>query len=560
MKTALHKLIPTLSGFIISLALFSCANPKPPSGGELDKTPPKVIKFYPLNYTTNFKEKTIEISFNKWVERASVVNSIFLNPPMKYQVNWSGKTIEIKFPDGLDTNTTYSLLLGTDYSDLDQNKAQEPFSLVFSTGFHIDSGRIVGRIVAEDISGIFVYALPTIEFKDTFMDIERHFHYKTQPNQRGDFSIEAMKEGRYYIFAFKDRNNNKIYDDGVDEFGLYSEECYTTPSRNDTCEIILSKPIDITKPQLIDIEAMNSRILKLTFSEPILINDSTYKGIIIFDTTTKNTTIPSIGFIHPIERNVLYLFLNTLMTDDFYRLSIPKPNVIVDTSGNYLDYPKELVFRGSSSVDRQKPEPILGKQFKINTPGEKLHLGFSKPIDTNYTKINIFAVGVIQKDTIRTTLAFTSPFLATFKFDKLKWNNKYKLLFKIDTLVDIYKLGNFNLFLENELLVPEEPVFGTIRGKIMSLDDTIPENLKIIAFNQSNTYLSEIKSGEWSFENLLEGIYTLVLFYDFDNDGKYFCGSLNPFKLSEKILVVKPNVQVKRSWTIENIELWMKTK
>lgn len=560
MKGILHKLILVPSVSIIFFVILSCANPKPPSGGEPDRTPPRVIKFYPLNYTTNFQGKNIEVSFNKWVDRGSVVNNIFLNPPTKYQVKWSGKTLQIEFPDGLDTNTTYSLLLGTDYSDLDQNKAQEPFSLVFSTGFRIDSGRVIGKIAAEDVSGVFVYAFPATEFKDGGGDIERFFHYRTQPNQKGDFNIEAMKENKYYIFAFKDRNNNKIYDNGIDEFGLYSEEYYATPITHDTCIVILNKPIDVTKPQLIDIEAINSRILKLTFSEPILITHSIYGGIHIVDTITQNHIVPSIGLLHPIERDVLYLFLDTFMTDNFYRLLLLQPNVITDTIGNYLDYHKELVFKGSSLMDKEKPEPIFKKQFKVNTLEEKLDLGFSKPIDTIRSKVNVFAVGALQKDTIKGIISFTYPFLAALKFNKLKWNNRYKLMLKIDTLFDIYGLGNFNLSLESELLIPEEPVFGIIRGKIVSRSDVVPNNFKIIAFNKSNTYVSEIKNGEWSFENMLEGTYTLVVFQDTNNDGKYFCGSLNPFKLSERILLVQPNVQIKRSWTIENIELWIQAK
>lgn len=559
-KGILHRLILVPSVSIVFFVILSCANPKPPSGGEPDKTPPKVIKFYPSNYTTNFRENDIEISFNKWVDRGSVVNNVFLNPPTKYQLNWSGKTLRVEFPDGLDTNTTYSLLLGTDYSDLEQNKAQEPFSLVFSTGFRIDSGRVIGKIVTEDMAGVFVYALPTTEFKSGLPEIERFFHYKTQPNQKGYFDIEAMKESKYYIFAFKDKNSNKIYDNGIDEFGLYSEEYYAIAINPDTCIIILNKPIDVTKPQLIDIEAVNSRILKLTFSEPILINDSIYRGIHVVDTTTQSHIIPSVGLLHPIEKNVLYLFFDTFMTDNFYRLSILQPNIIIDTAGNYLDYPKELVFKGSFLVDKQKPEPIFKKQFKINTLEEKLDLGFSKPIDTIRSKVNIFAIGTIQKDTLKGTLSFVSPFLAALKFDKLKWNNRYKLILKIDTLLDIYRLENFNLSFESELLIPEEPVFGVLRGKIMSRSDVIPNNLKIIAFNKSNTCVAEIKNGEWSFENMLEGTYTLVVFQDIDNDSKYFCGSLNPLKLSERILLVQPNVEVKRSWTIENIELWIQAK
>lgn len=559
MKNILHKLILIFTIFV-SFLLFSCANPKPPSGGEPDKSPPRVIKFYPSNYTTNFQEGNIEISFNKWVDRGSVVNNIFLNPPARYQVNWSGKTLQIEFPDGLDTNTTYSLLLGTDYFDLDQNKAQEPFSLVFSTGVHIDSGKIMGRILTEDMSGVFVYAIPTALINDTLMDIEHLSHYKTQPNQKGDFKIEATKETKYYIFAFKDKNNNKIYDNGIDEFGVYSHEYYATPIKTDTCIIILSNPIDLTKPQLIDIEAINSRILKLTFSEPILINDSIYREIRISDTITGNIVAPSTGFVHPIERNVLYLFFDTLMTNTFYKLLIPKPNVLGDTIGNYLDYPKEFVFKGLSLADKQKPELILKKQFKIGTLGEKLDLGFSKPIDTSGSKIKVFAIDMIQKDTVNGVLSFDNLFSATFKFGKLKWNNRYKLIFMIDTLLDIYGLGNFSLSLESELLVSEEPVYGSIRGKIKSHSEVITEDCKIIAFNKSNTYVSEIKGREWSFENLLEGSYMLVVFQDTDNDGKYFCGSLNPFKLSERILIVKPNVEVKRSWTIENIELWIQAK
>ncbi len=540
--------------------ILSCANPKPPSGGEPNRIPPKVIDFYPLNYMTNFRKNNIEITFNKWVERGSVVNNIFLNPPANYQIGWSGKTLEIKFTDGLDSNTTYSLLIGTGYSDLDQNKAQEPFALVFSTGAHIDSGRIAGKIIADDMTTVFVYAFPAVEFDDTLKDVEQLFHYKTQPNQNGDFSIEAMKNGKYFILAFKDRNNNKIYDGGIDDFGIYSQETDVTNVIFDTCKILLRKAVDFVKPELVDIEAFNSRILKLRFSEPVSFNDSLFHTIVVVDTSNKKSVFPLLGFVNPEEKNTFFLFVDSPLSDAYYYLSIEALDVFKDTIGNRLDYRKKLVFKGNSAKDQQKPRILIEKQYKINTLTDKLHLGFSKPIDTTRSKINVLAIGIAQKDTLKGNLVFVNSFTAMLEFGKLKWNNRYKLYIKIDTLFDIYGMVNSNLAVESELLIFDQPVFGSLQGRVLPFGDTVHQNLRIAAFNKSNFYVSKIEKGLWRFENLPEGTYTLIVFQDFDNDGQYFYGSLKPFKLSEKIFLVKPNIQVKRSWTVESIDLWMKAR
>ena len=57
-------------GILIAIiALFtSCANIGMPKGGPKDVTPPKVLKSIPKNYSTLFKGKEIEITFDEYIK------------------------------------------------------------------------------------------------------------------------------------------------------------------------------------------------------------------------------------------------------------------------------------------------------------------------------------------------------------------------------------------------------------------------------------------------------------------------------------------------------------
>ena len=68
-------LIFVLLSFIL---IIKCANQLPPSGGEVDKIPPKIEEVYPADGTVNFKDNYFELNFSEYVDKRSVRDAILL--------------------------------------------------------------------------------------------------------------------------------------------------------------------------------------------------------------------------------------------------------------------------------------------------------------------------------------------------------------------------------------------------------------------------------------------------------------------------------------------------
>ena len=69
-----------------------------PKGGPKDVTPPKVLKSIPKNYSTLFKGKEIEITFDEYIKFKDLNAQLLISPPLKNtpDIKIKGKNIIIK--------------------------------------------------------------------------------------------------------------------------------------------------------------------------------------------------------------------------------------------------------------------------------------------------------------------------------------------------------------------------------------------------------------------------------------------------------------------------------
>lgn len=539
---------------VVAIILFGCANPKPPSGGPPDKTPPKIIEFYPSNLTTKFTDKQIFIVFNKWVDRNSVLNNIFLNPPIKFNAKWSGKKLFIRFIEDLPQDFTINFLLGNDYADLDGNKPNEPFSLFFSTGESIDSGIVVGRVLAKDLTKTFIYVIPTNLISDSLVEINKIFHYRTQPNSNGIFKFEALKPGSYFLFGFTDFNGNKEFDRGLDGFGICSDSVVVNPYSKDTLAILVTHPKDITRPQLVDIVAISKNVIKLKFSEPIRL-DSNFdlRYFSINDTSKKIEILPDFISHNPEEPAALLVCFKNKLPEGFYSFELRNFEFISDTSNNKLFFQKPLLFRMTSEIPLLEPDLQTKKKILSNL-SQRIVVNFNIPLDTSRTLFRVELVNIEKKDTMPIRFSWGSNFELIVDYPNLRWGSNYILNLSSDSVFDYFG----NVFLTRRysqtISIAGEPSVGNIRGKLLAVVDTSYGKPMIMAMGKDRNYVTDLVGMEWSFDNLPEGEYNLVAFYDRNNSKTYDFGEIYPLKFSEKIIKLIDRVQVKKGWTVEEIK------
>ncbi|MDR3652040.1 MAG: Ig-like domain-containing protein [Paludibacter sp.] len=210
------KLFIVISG--ISFLVYSCANKaQGPTGGPKDTTPPKVMKSFPNNGALNFKKKQIEIDFNKMVSIEKPNDNVIISPPQSKQpdVKAFGKKVTVNFNQDLLDSTTYSVSFGDGIVDLNEKNVLKNYLFSFSTGNQIDTLKIAGTVInAEDLNplagiivGIYSEKSDSVFYKKPFLRIGR-------TDDKGHFSINNIKKGKYKVYALGDTNHDFYFQPG----------------------------------------------------------------------------------------------------------------------------------------------------------------------------------------------------------------------------------------------------------------------------------------------------------------------------------------------------------
>ena len=268
----MKKLILSIS---ILVLLASCAHIEAPSGGEGDKTPPLIEQSSLKNAQLNFTDSEIELKFNKYMNRNSVFENLTISPKIKFTPKWSGKKLTIKFNEPLEDETTYSLQLSGKYRDYYNNLATDPFFLTFSTGNKIDTGKISGKIITENIKNkitIFAYNINDDE-KDTINYFTEVPDYKTTAvATNGKFTIPALKDGKYRIIALEDLDNNGLISP-KDNIGLPAYDPIITNAKSDFMNIIMGGSVNKNLIDSLEKDTTSAKLDSLA-EEPIFMEVS----------------------------------------------------------------------------------------------------------------------------------------------------------------------------------------------------------------------------------------------------------------------------------------------
>lgn len=199
----------------------SCANQLPPSGGEDDKIPPKIISISPKPNTTNFRGNIIDIKFDEYVDRRSFEESFFISPKPsgEYSFSWSGKEVEIEFEKPFAGNKTYVIIIGNELKDVrGSNRMSAPKSYAFSTGSKIDEGAISGKVYSEiNLSRVKVLLYQINDGDKNRLNPETDIaDYIMQVSPDGNFEFSNLPYGTFRLFAITDEDRNNKFDKEID--------------------------------------------------------------------------------------------------------------------------------------------------------------------------------------------------------------------------------------------------------------------------------------------------------------------------------------------------------
>lgn len=556
------KIISTTAELLLLVLISACANQLPPGGGDIDKTPPEIVDVYPANGTTNFNDNHIELEFSEYITKSSLNDVLFISPAIngKLDFNWTGKSVDINFPERLKKNATYVVTVGTDVEDYNnKNKMRESYTFTFSTGNEIDRRTISGKVYNGKPSGVMIFA-----YKKGTNDInplKDKPDYISQAGNDGAYKIAGLAEGKYRLFAIRDKYKDLLYQPSQDEYGCPSSDVTLAKSDSSLSGInFMLTERDTIPPRLLSATMTDEHHLLVGFTKGI---DSTLiesDNFFLTDSTTNNNIMVGSAFkgtAKPAE--IVLTIKNTIsLNDDVYLIA----KRLKDKYGNVFasDFVRLTI---SDRADTSKPgilKTIPPNNF-INADyiKQKFIFYFTDSFDTTSAR-----AGISLTDTSGNIYPYEINYMddATFTIVPAKNLDKVK-----DYMIKLYlnkfknQAGNsFDSTYIYKFRTISGIDFTGISGKLEKFE--LSKNPKLILERTESgkkKYEQKISAnGKFNFTRIEPGKYNLWCYYDTDDNGEYSYGSVYPFIPAEEFFVYSETFTLKPRWTLTDVNFSIK--
>ncbi len=550
-----QQIIKTLTAVFLILLIVKCASQIAPPGGDKDITPPVVIETYPEDGTTNFKDNIIEFTFSEYVNKRNINEAFFISPLIKTnpEMSWTNRTVEMTFPDGFDSNTTYSVIIGTAITDVNNNNNMlKPFVLTFSTGDKIDSGMISGRVFSEKSDGTLIFA---------YLDTDSLNIYKQKPNyisqidDKGRYKLSGLGIEKYKIFAVKDEFKDLVYSIGEDKIGVQFKDTFISDSSKSITDInfFLQKE-DTLAPNIQSVTMTDKNHIIVEFNESIDSSRLSSKNFIIYDST--NNTGNKIHYLYKgnnSKHQYIVTVSDSLNSDN---------NIYLNVSRIFDKYGNELVFESKSFTPSDKPDTNAVRINRINSPlksgiidylNPEFDVLFTDAFDTTKAKRGIL---FFDKDSNKIPINMKFLDNATVKIKpliELKPRASYKFVTVMKYFID--EAGNkIDTTISNRVSTVNNLDFSGASGKV-NFNKT--KNIRIVleSAERDKRKIEKVINDDktFNFERVLPGEYLIWAYEDSDSNKEYSYGSVIPFVKAEYFKYYPDTLNLRARWPVGDI-------
>jgi uncharacterized protein (DUF2141 family) len=558
---------PSFSLIILSFFFLYCAKISPPPGGPIDKTGPSIISTTPEGDSINIpKDNVISIQFSENINKKTVEGAIFISPRFSEELKfkWKSKSLNIVLPDSFTENTTYIVNIGSSISDLRGNKMDNSYIFAFSTGDVINQGKISGTVFRDGEPypnasvGLFEFQTPNsiMQFDSTYPP------YLTQSGKSGEYGLEYILDGKFFVIAFDDKNKNQLFN--------YPKEAFGLPDRIAEVSIGHSEPVidfylfkeDTTLVEILSTTITSDRLIKVRFSEKIFSDSLINNPEKIYLTPSDNNHLT----LHPsafkeqkgVTSSSFNLFFNSLKEGKYvlrfdYKIFGRHHDSIATIESSEFD----VIF----DSDNKSPEIVSVSHSKreIFPSDSVIEILFSEPIDDRTAKD---ALSLFDAESSKYDIQFSQPdhFKLNLDIDGLTWNRNYTLNVIESLIVDLSGNSLGDSVTQFIFSTYDQDSLGSMSGKIVidsNLDSTV---IPYISFNSQDKIFSlEKKIADGRFDiPLPPGEYLLSGFLDENGNGIQDYGSLFPFHYAETAVYHTDTIRVRARFETAGIELIFK--
>ncbi|PRP67799.1 Ig-like domain-containing protein [Nonlabens agnitus] len=511
----------------IAILLVQCAKRGSPSGGPIDETPPEILRAFPDNYTVNFTNQKIEITFDEYIKLKDLQKQLVISPPLKNRplIRPQGgvsKKLTIEITDTLLENTTYVLNFGQSIVDNTEGNPYPFFKYVFSTGSYIDSLKLSGSISdalnnkADDFVNVMLYEVDSA-YTDSVIYKETPRYVVNTLDSLTTFTMENLKAGTYRLVALKEKSSNLKFDPQGDKIGFISEPI-TVPT-DEIYNIQMYEPIQ------------DKALRRATHVGQSRIQIGYYGELDSLNVEPLDKSLISESRITKLEKT------DTL--EYWYKPVIEQDSLVLLAS--YGSFQDTLTARLKENLDVDSLSVQKYGQFKLSSP---LQLNANTPI----ADINPLLMDLIDKDSVPQDFGIRLDSLKnvmTYSFN-VQPEQRYNLRLLPGAVTDFYGYTNDTITSVYTTKAASDlgniPVTLEGGSQFPVIIQIVTEKLDVVAS------ITASKNDTYNFEYLDPNNYYIRVIYDSNNNGRYDPGNWLLNRQPEKVVYYPELIPLQANW------------
>jgi hypothetical protein len=515
--------------FLFLLSFTDCAKKGRPSGGLRDTIAPVILRSAPENFTINFKNNEIRITFDEFIKLKDISRELIISPPLKYAPVITplsvSKVLKIKILDTLKENTTYSFNFGNSILDNNEGNLFPNYKYVFSTGSYIDSLTLKGTAIdallpkTDFPTTVALYQVDQ-SYKDSLVFLEKPTYITTTINETNNFELSNLKQGTYQLIALKEQTRNYTFQPKTDKIGFY-KDLITIPT-DSLFELRLFKEVPDFKPTRPKLESSN----RISFG---------YEG---------KTDNYQITLLTPMEDDFQYQVLKQPGRDTlnfWFKPKVTKDSLVFVTKNKLQIDTTTVRFRELYS-DSLRLTAINDRLISL---GDTLKLKANTPL----VAINSEKISVVTKDTLAIDFVAqinTKENAAQIVFDKQE-EQLYSITLRNGALTDYLSNTNDSIVYRQQV----KPIadFASLNLTLDNADEfpllieLIDEKFKVV----KQTYLEA--NAPVFFEHINPGNYFIRLIMDQNKNKIWDPGNFLDKLAPERVVYYPSIIELRANWS-----------
>jgi hypothetical protein len=567
-----------LIGLFLALATLTngCANIGALNGGKKDAIPPRVLTARSTpNFQTNFKKQPIKLVFDEYIKLDDVFKQVVISPPLDENPTVESKdsrSVVLTFGKDvvLRENATYTINFGSSVKDLNEGNVAKNLRFVFSTGDHIDSLTVVGRIVdavsGQPVEGALLMLYDN--FSDTIVRKKKPFYFG-RTEKDGIARIENVREGSFKAFALVDKDQNYLFNQDVERIGfpdtllnvsiinnapqLFPQDTSTkrTDGLQNAPEISEKTRKDTSKTASIAQKTTSNLNIRLfdPIKKPQLMNRETDKYGLVKLVYNQEPTVAKVNFDQigqtvqtEVSKDTLLVYYD-LSQETTWNLAVkndtfPTDSVRVRTKGraDFLKKAKLEAINAPKQINKHPTKPIV---LTFTYPLQNIDNQLIELLDSAKKTVPLS----IKRDS-------TSPRKLQFNAD-WQQGKRYTLRVLPNALTDMYGLKNDTVSININVQLKEE--FGDLTLKITQLDSTKNYVCQVYGGGgviEKELYIEQKSKFTARIETIQPDGYTIKIIEDLNKNRRWDTGNYDKHTQPERIFL-KTAESLRANWEVE---------